>query len=485
MNAAFWVVLIALGFRLVFAGCTGLGIDESYMIAASHSFDASYFDHPLASWWLELAARAVTGSAAPIMVRLPFVALSALSSWLIYAITARLFAARAAFWAVAAYSISPVFSLAFGCWVLPDGPLDAALLAFLYALIRALGLPSAKPEPRWWLAAGVFAGLALLSKYNAAMVLAGAALAVLTDKAARQELRRPGPWVAVAVAVLMFTPVLYWNTTHGWASFHYQGGRATGVRLRPLMPLSIWGGEALFLLPWLWLPMVWLMLRAFARGPVERRGWLLAWAAVIPVVLFAVVGLWSSTRILYHWATPGYLMLFPLLGNWAQDFRPRLRDNVALISAGLLGTAALCITAELSLGFIPNLDRTFAPGKSPLLQVVDWDSIATQIPPGVDAVAAQKWFDAGKIGYALRDEHLPVTVFGPEPHQFAFSAPPSSLLGKNILVIAMPGSTSATAAKFAGDFKSFVPGPALTEMHRGDVLLVIPTFIGTDLIKAP
>src|SRR5271157_4093226 len=178
MNAALWVVLIALGFRLVFAGFTGLGMDESYMVAASHSFDASYFDHPLASWWLELAARAVAGSAAPIVVRLPFVALSALSSSLIYAITARLYGARAAFWAVAAYSISPVFSLAFGCWILPDGPLDTALLAFLYALIRALGLPSAKPEPRWWLAAGVFAGLALLSKYNAAMVLAGAALAV-------------------------------------------------------------------------------------------------------------------------------------------------------------------------------------------------------------------------------------------------------------------------------------------------------------------
>ncbi|MBB5372297.1 glycosyltransferase family 39 protein [Acidocella aromatica] len=485
MNAAFWVVVIALGFRLVFAGLTGLGIDESYMVAASRSFDASYFDHPLASWWLELGARALSGSAAPIVVRLPFVALSAVSSWLIYAITARLYGARAAFWAVVAYSISPVFSLAFGCWVLPDGPLDAALLAFLYAVIRALGLPDGRPSPRWWLLAGAFGGLALLSKYSAALVLAGTALAVLSDKTSRRELRRFGPWLSVLIAVLLFTPVLYWNATHGWASFHYQGGRATGLRLRPGMPLTIWGGEALFLLPWLWLPMVWLMLRGLAQGPAERRSWLLAWAAVIPVVLFSVVGLWSSTRILYHWATPGYLMLFPLLGNWAQDFRSRLRDSVAAVSAGLLGMAALFIAAEISLGFIPALDRVFAPGKSPLLQAVDWDSLATQIPPGVDAIAAQKWFDAGKIGYALRNSLVTVTVFGVEPHQFAFSAPPSSLLGKNVLVIAMPGSTSATAAKFAGDFQSFEPGPALTVMHRGTVLLVIPTFIGTDMLKTP
>jgi 4-amino-4-deoxy-L-arabinose transferase-like glycosyltransferase len=386
---------------------------------------------------------------------------------------------------VVAYSISPVFSLAFGCWVLPDGPLDAALLAFLYAVIRALGLPNGKPSPRWWLLAGVFGGLALLSKYSAALVLAGAALAVLSDKTSRRELRGLAPWLSVLIALLLFTPVLYWNATHGWASFHYQGGRATGLRLRPGMPFTIWGGEALFLLPWLWLPMVWLMLRGFAQGPAERRSWLLAWAAVIPVVLFSVVGLWSSTRILYHWATPGYLMLFPLIGNWAQDFRPRLRDSVAAISATLLGMAALFIAAEISLGFIPALDRVFAPGKSPLLQTVDWDSLATQIPPGVDAVATQKWFDAGKIGYALRNSPVAVTVFGVEPHQFAFSAPPSSLLGKNVLVIAMPGSTSTTAAKFAGDFQSFEPGPALTVMHRGAVLLVIPTFIGTDLLKTP
>src|SRR5271154_7008880 len=174
MNATVWVVLLATALRLVFAGFTGLGIDESYMVASSDHFAFSYFDHPLASWWLELGSRAVFHSMAPIVVRLPFILLSAVSSWLIYRITARLYTPGAAFWAVVAYNISPVFSLAFGSWVLPDGPLDAALLAALYAMLRALGIAAAPtpPRPRWWLAAGFFAGLAMLSKYNAALVLA-------------------------------------------------------------------------------------------------------------------------------------------------------------------------------------------------------------------------------------------------------------------------------------------------------------------------
>ncbi|MDD2705815.1 MAG: glycosyl transferase, partial [Acidocella sp.] len=266
-----------------------------------------------------------------------------------------------------------------------------------------------------------------------------------------------GPWLAVAMAALLFTPVLYWNATHGWASFHYQGGRATGLRLRPFMPFSIWGGEALFLLPWLWLPMMGLMLGAFRHGPAERRGWLLAWASVIPVTLFAIIGLWSSTHILYHWATPGYLMLFPLLGNWAQGFAPRLRNAVAAASAALLAGAALFIAAETSFAIVPALDTAFHPGKSPMLQAVDWTSITPQIPPGVDAIAAQRWFDAGKIGYALlrANKTIPVTVFGPEPHEFAFSTPLASLIGKTVLVL-------GNAAAFSPYFKALTPGPALT-----------------------
>ena len=487
MNATLLVVLIALGFRLLLAGGSGLGIDESYMVAATGHFSASYFDHPLASWWLELTSRHLFGSAAPVVVRLPFVLLSGVSSWLLYLITRRLFGQKAGFWAVVAFSIAPVFSLAFGSWVLPDGPLDAALLAFLYALIRALGLPEQKPAPYWWLAAGLFAGLAMLSKYNAALVLVGAAFGVLLDPVSRRELRRPWPWVGVLLALALFSLVIFWNVQHHWASFSYQGDRATGLRLRPLMPLTVWGGEALYVLPWLWAPMIWLLVRGFWVNAASRSSWLLAWAAIIPILLFAVVGLWSRTHILFHWAAPGYLMLFPLLGDWATRRSRRVMGVVAGLSGALLGLAALLIVALVQFGLPPALALSFKPGQSPMLQAIDWTGLGAELPPGIDAVAAQRWYDAGKIGYALlRDDiDLPVTVFGHDPHQFAFTTPPESLLGKTILIIAMPGSTTETWNRFAPDFDSFKPGPMLTVTDHGNFLLAIPTFIGTDLERVP
>ena len=487
MNATFLVILISLALRLTLAVGSGLGIDESYMVAASTHFAASYFDHPLASWWLELGARYIFGSSSPLVVRLPFILLSGVSSWLLYLITKRLFGRQAGFWAVVAYSVSPVFSLAFGTWVLPDGPLNAALLAFLYALIRALGLPTDQPAPRWWVLAGLFAGLAMLSKYNASLVLVGAALAVLLDPVGRKQLAGCWPWLGVVLALLLASPIVIWNIHHHWVSFDYQGGRALGLRLRPFMPLTIWGGEALYVLPWLWVPMIWVMLRGFMAGPKLRAGWLLAWAGVIPVLLFALIGLWSHTRILYHWAAPGYLMLFPLIGAWATRRDQRLMRGAALASGSLLGTAALLIVGCTQFGLPAALDHAFKPGRSPMLQAVDWTSIGPDIPPGVEAIAAQKWFDAGKIGYALlRDGvKMPITVFGPQPHQFAITTPPGSLIGKTILVIAMPGSPAQTYERFAPDFSSLTPGPTLHVMDHGALLLAIPTFIGTNLQKAP
>jgi hypothetical protein len=295
------------------------------------------------------------------------------------------------------------------------------------------------------------------------------------------------------LAAAMFLPVILWNASHGFQSFHYQGGRATGLRLHWGAPFSIWGGEALFVLPWLWLPMVGLLFAAIRRGPADRAGWMLAMLGVIPVLLFAIIGIWSSTRILYHWAAPGYLMLFPLLAQWIAGLRPRaawwMRFSIK-IGAGLLAAASFLLIAEVGFAVLPGLNEFFPPGKSPLLQLIDWNSIRSELAASgaLDnpklAVATLRWYDAGKIGYALRGR-LPVTVFGPEPHQFGISTPPASLLGDDVLIIAMPGDISAIAAEYAPDFRTITAAPALTVSSHGATLLVIPVLLGEDLRRAP
>lgn len=490
------IILAALLIRLLFAAAMGLGIDESYMVSAAHTYQLSYFDHPPISWFMELTIQRLTGLHSPFIVRLPFVLLFAGTGALMYGLTNRLFGARAAVWAVAALNISPVFAIAFGTWVLPDGPLDFFLVAAAWALARAVGVArpdhDAEPEPEFWPLAGLLAGLAMDSKYNAVLNLLGALAFLIFDARGRRALASAGPWVACLIALVVFSPVLIWNALNHWASFGYQGARATGFGIHPLRPFIVWLGEAVFIAPWIFVPMIALLIGGFRRH-AERRARFLSWLAVIPIVLFSAIAFWSSRKILFHWAAPGYLMLFPALGDWASRATERVRRGLAIVvwaTAALLTASVIFIGAELNFGIVPGFNRLFGRGHSPELQVIDWRSFRTALIRRGDlakpdmAVAALRWFDAGKIAYALGPD-VPVTVFEGDKHEFGITTPPQSLIGDDILIAAMPGDEADIMKRYAPRFRTITVAKPIDITHHGRVLLRIPMLLGHDLQSWP
>ena len=84
------------------------------MVAAGRRLQLSYFDHPPIAWWLAWGAAHLAGSDSAIIVRLPFIALFALTAFLMYRLTAALFGARAGLWAAAALNLAPVFGVTTG-----------------------------------------------------------------------------------------------------------------------------------------------------------------------------------------------------------------------------------------------------------------------------------------------------------------------------------------------------------------------------------
>ena len=226
-----------------------------------------------------------------------------------------------------------------------------ALLGATLNLLRALQANGGRALGRWT-AAGVCAGVAMFAKYSAVLVIGGAWLYLIFSPIHRRWLVRPEPYVAVLAALAVFSPVLIWNMAHHWASFAFQGDRAAGFRLRPFMPLLTFGGEALFVLPWLWAPMMFLFIQGFQR----KTGWmhrLLAYMAAPPVLGFALISTWSSQRILYHWAAPGYLLLFPLLGHAVADRIDRLwLRSLLAASASLLLVGVSVIVGQLQFDWL-------------------------------------------------------------------------------------------------------------------------------------
>ena len=122
------LLLTTLLARLAFAGALGLGIDESFMVAAGCTLQLSYFDHPPLAWWMAWSATHLFGSDSAIVVRLPFILLFALTTWLMFRLTSRSFGVPAGLWSAVLFNTALVFGITTGSWVLPDGPLIAALV---------------------------------------------------------------------------------------------------------------------------------------------------------------------------------------------------------------------------------------------------------------------------------------------------------------------------------------------------------------------
>src|SRR5206468_6243415 len=126
--------------------------------------------------------------------------------------------------------LMPEAALYYGLLMAKVAP-DTALIPFALAMIWTLVRLVESDDGRWWLAAGVFAGLAMLSKFTAAMLLPAVVAFMLVPDWRRRWLLSPYPWCAALIALLLFLPVLIWNVQHDWASFRFQFVRATATHV--------------------------------------------------------------------------------------------------------------------------------------------------------------------------------------------------------------------------------------------------------------
>ena len=418
------------------------------VVAGRGPLQLGYFDHPPISWWMARAVAEATGSEAAWVVRLPFIVMFAGSTWLMTKLGSLLFTPRAGLWAAIALNLSPVFTLSTGGWVLPDGPLTFFLLAACVCLVKAL------PGRGWgwWVGAGLCAGLAMLSKYTAVLTLAGAVLYLVTQPQHRLWLARPQPYVAALVALFVFVPVIVWNLDNHWASLAFQGGRAAPAKLDVFAPFGTILAEALFVLPWIWAGQLWTGWNAWRHGPAVWRGWLLLCLAAPPILLFVVVSLWSR-HVLPHWAAPGYLFLFPLLGGWIADHAdrgngalPRFAKWTAGILAFLAAIAVFLVWVNPASGIEQARDWTKLRGLLAARHLLGYP------------VAATSWSEAGKIGIGLGSTE-PVYCLNVDAREFHFSSAPPH--GTSVLIISARRSLDEVQAAYSNYFRTIEELPPL------------------------
>ena len=137
-----------------------------------------------------------------------------------------------------------------GCHHRPTGRTTALLLLLtLDRLAVALTIPT---DLCLGLSVSAAWGGALLSKYHAVLL---PPLISYGSPARGPAVCETGAHSAVVIGLIAFAPVIAWNATHDWASFLFQGGRASLRRISSdlMVSAAIVGIEALYLFPWLWI----------------------------------------------------------------------------------------------------------------------------------------------------------------------------------------------------------------------------------------
>ena len=237
--------------RVIYASLIDLRTDEAYYWTWSKEHVLCFLDHPpMIAWFIRLGT-AIFGDT-NFGVRFAGI-LAMLATQLLLADIVRRVTHD---WrAIVLAILMPEAALYYGLLMAKVSP-DIALIPFAVAMIWALVRLVESNDPRWWLAAGVFAGLALLSKFTAVMLLPAVAAFVLVPDWRWRWLRSPYPWLAALIALMLFLPVLIWNAEHDWASFRFQLVRATTTHEISLRTVGDYIGLQFGLVGFVMLPVV-------------------------------------------------------------------------------------------------------------------------------------------------------------------------------------------------------------------------------------
>jgi len=270
--------------RIVYASAIELRTDEAYYWTWSKEAALSFLDHPPGIAWLIRFGTAIFGDTV-LGVRFGGIVAMLVMQLLLADMVRRLtHDVRAIVVAV----LMPEAALYYGLLMAKVAP-DVAMIPFAVAMMWSLVRLAQSGDGRWWLAAGLFAGLSLLSKFTAIMFAPAVAAFLLVPDWRWRWLRSPYPYLAVLIAIAVFSPVLIWNAQHDWASFRFQGVRATANYGISLRTIGDYIGLQLGLVGFVMLPVVLsgLVLTAW-RGTRSREpvAILLSTAVLVPFVYF-------------------------------------------------------------------------------------------------------------------------------------------------------------------------------------------------------
>ena len=360
-----WILIVSFSLvRLIAAPFFGLGVDEAHYVLYAKYLDWSYLDHPPLVGWLHAPFYYLFGTN-ELLARLPAILLFAATSWCCYVFMIRITnSVRISLWSVFALNCSFMLSV-LGLMLLPD----SILLLLVFPLIFVAERLARDKKARDFIFLGVLLGLAGLAKYTAILLVPGLIVFFLLKK--RYDIIfSPYMFLAAAIALLMITPVIYWNITHDFISFKYQGSHVFGSLSSSFKNffVSIAGQFGAYS-PFLFIIAMYGFFRAWREKDDYLRLAVLLGGTII--VFFLATSL--SEKTLPHWPSTFYLLFIPVGSYFLLVSQKKWRINFVYIAVGVSLFCMLVAYAELTGKFIP-----FPDYKSPFRDIYGYREMAAR-----------------------------------------------------------------------------------------------------------
>ena len=322
---------------LLVASSFGLGVDEAhYMLYARH-LSLSYFDHPPLVGWTHWLFNLALGETL-LSARLPAILLGLVANWQLFGFLRRLgFSESHSRWGVLAGGLCFQFFVLF-LFLLPD----TLCLVLFWPLLAAASSLAEKPSIKKWLVLGLVLGLLGLSKYTALFFIVPVAV-VLIRRQGLSFLRSPGFYMGAILALALISPVIIWNSAHGWASFLYQAGHVASGGEGFSGFLKSWFLQFALYTPFLWGFSIWGLWHLRPRQDVRAE--FAFWSALT----FGVFFLWSAWQqtVLPHWPALFYFLTIPVGVARALETRWRW---LAMTMTGLTTVCVLGVVFVMASG---------------------------------------------------------------------------------------------------------------------------------------
>ncbi|ESQ91194.1 hypothetical protein ABAC460_06425 [Asticcacaulis sp. AC460] len=307
--------------------------EESHFVVSGEYFALGYPDIPAGYPWIAKIITSVFGwQVWPL--RLFGLLVATAIPFAVYWMAKPVVSERNAVWAAIISLLVPPIALN-GTIFYPEGGLQLLLVLMLGCLLRALTSDGLK----WWIWAGVCAGLGQLVHFR--FLIPGLAVVVfmLATRQGRALWTRPGPYVTAALAVVGLLPAVIYNALEGWPAIQFH------VVNRPRFDPDIGRIVAFVVQLFAITTPVWFiaMVAGGKRALIDDREKpqsLLGYSALF-IFLFYVVQTLVNKKVMPHWPFMATLPLLPYVPGVLSAFADRVTGPGRYVRMALIATGPL------------------------------------------------------------------------------------------------------------------------------------------------